>query len=486
MEQKNEFEEKLLSGYKKPEPDPGFLYRLEAQLKQNESEMERQKTKRSFRWAYVFAPLMVLLILFFAVGPNKVVAQLQTWFNFVPGLGVVENPAGIRIVSEPVYQTQDGVTVGIKSGLITPDEANFEVDLIDVPIEAMWSYNPGEPVCDEMSYLLLPDGSKIFADAFQYGIPAEVTEATYVMPCIDMRTRGKAPENWELPLKFVVAPEDMETFAITFPDPQVKIEQAENQEPAMLTEVINTNVQDILEVLQVVEKPNSWLLTLSILHEHLEEYIPLEQLQIVDANGAQVSYTIPEVDEWQALDQSFRKTYDYMMMWDYASEDQRYYSSGEHIEIAKNDYAFPLTITNVYNRETLDLSVERNVELFSFDVEGSPQVGDRIEINKTLQLGENELYVDYAEVDTRAGWGGYSIHVDGGDKISDVMFILLDYPSNKHAGGIVDRSVRPFQFATMSLLDLLPTGHIRVGLAQEPSILLEVVTARAVWSPPAP
>ncbi|NLE84282.1 MAG: hypothetical protein GX603_07195 [Chloroflexi bacterium] len=486
MEQKNAFEEKLLSGYNKPEPDPGFLYRLEAQLKQNESGMESQKTKRSFRWAYAFAPLMVLLILFFAVGPNKVVAQLQSWFNFVPGLGVVENPAGIRIVSEPVYQTQDGVTVGIKSGLITPDQANFEVDLIDVPIEAMWSYNPGEPVCDEMSYLLLPDGSKIFADAFQFGIPAEVTEATYVIPCIDMRTRGKAPENWELPLKFVAAPEDMETFAITFPDPNVKIEQTKNPEIALIPGKANENIQDILEVLQVVEKPNSWLLTLSILHEHLEEYIPLEQLQIVDANGVRVSYSIPEVDEWQALDQSFRMKYDYMKMWDYAAEDQRYYSFGEHIEIAKNDYVFPLIITNVYNRETLDLSVERNVELFSFDVEGSPQVGDRIEINKTLQLGENELYVDYAEVDTRAGWGGYSIHVDGGDKISDAMFILLDYPSNKHAGGIVDRSVRPFQFASMSLLNPVPTGHIRVGLAQEPSILLEVVTTRATWSPPAP
>ncbi len=486
MEQKNAFEEKLLSGYNKPEPDPDFVYRLEAQLKQNESEMEKQKTNVSFRWAYVLAPLMVLLIFFFAVGPSKVIAQLQTWFNFVPGLGVVENPTGIRIVSEPVYQTQDGVTVGIKSGLITPDQANFEVDLIDVPVEAMWSYNPGEPVCDEMSYLLLPDGSKIFADAFQFGIPAEVTEATYVIPCIDMRTRGKAPENWELPLKFVAAPEDMETFAITFPDPHVTIEQTENPEIAAIPEKTDENIQDILEVLQVVEKPNSWLLTLSILHEHLEEYIPLEQLQIVDANGAQVSYTIPEFDEWQALDQSFRMKYDYMMMWDYAAEDQRYYSFGEHIEIAKNDYAFPLTITNVYNRETLDLSVERNVELFSFDVEGSPQVGDRIEINKTLQLGENELYVDYAEVDTRAGWGGYSIHVDGGDKISDVMFILLDYPSNKHAGGIVDRSVRPFQFTSMSLLNPLPTGHIRVGLAQEPNILLEVVTARAEWTPPTP
>jgi len=483
MEPKNAFEEKILSGYKKPEPDPAFVNQLQMQLKQKEVEMESPKSKVSFRWAYVFAPLMALLILFFAVGPSKVIAQLQTWFNFVPGLGVVENPAGIRVVSEPVYQTQDGVTVGIKSGVITPDQANFEVELINVPVEAMWSYNPDEPVCDEMSYLLLPDGSKIFADAFQFGIPAEVTEATYVMPCIDMRSRGKAPENWELPLKFVAAPENMETFAITFPDPKVTIEQAEKQEPVLLTEESNSDVQDILEVLQVVEKPNSWLLTLSILHEHLHDYISQGKLQVTDSNGALVAYSIPEPDEWEALDQSFRKTYDPLGMWDAGGS---YYTYIENIEIAKKDYAFPLIITNVYDHETIDLSVERNVELFSFDVEGSPQVGDRIEINKTLQLGENEIYVDYAEVDTRAGWSGYSIHVDGGDKISDLMFILLDYPSNKHAGGIVDRSVRPFQFVTMSLLNPLPTGHIRVGLAQEPNILLEVVTARAVWAPPTP
>ena len=132
MEPKNAFEEKILSGYKKPEPAPDFVNQLQVQLRQKEAKMESQKSKIGFRWAYVFAPLMALLILF----RRRTLSDrpVQTWFNFVPGLGVVESQLASGCVGTGLPNS-DGVTVGIKSGVITPDQANFEVELINVPLE---------------------------------------------------------------------------------------------------------------------------------------------------------------------------------------------------------------------------------------------------------------------------------------------------------------------------------------------------------------
>ena len=40
-------------------------------------------------------------------------------------------------------------------------------------------------------------------------IPADVNEAVLVIPCLANTLPGKAPENWELPLRFVPAPEGL-------------------------------------------------------------------------------------------------------------------------------------------------------------------------------------------------------------------------------------------------------------------------------------
>jgi len=206
MEHKNPFEEKLLSGYNKPEPDPNFVNQLEVQLKQKEVEMESQKSKVSFRWAYVFAPLMALLILFFAVGPNKVIAQLQSWFGLLPGVGVVEPDITIRELKEPVTQTRDGITVEVSKAILTDEKSLIYFVASDIPASA-FSGDEAKPGCHTPYYLETEDGQRFeaYGDNEFETIPPTVNALNLIIPCLHGTLPGTTPENWQLALEFVPA-----------------------------------------------------------------------------------------------------------------------------------------------------------------------------------------------------------------------------------------------------------------------------------------
>ena len=209
MEPNNPFEEKLLSGYKKPEPDPEFVNHLDAQLRQKE--IENQKTKVGFRWAYVFAPLMALLILFFAVGPNKVIAQLQSWFGLLPGVGVVEPGTTIRELKESVSQTRDGITVEVSKAILTDEKSLIYFAASNIPTSA-FSGDEGIPGCHTPYYLETEAGQRFeaYGDSEFETIPPTVDALNLIIPCLHGTLPGTTPENWQIALEFVPSEEPLE------------------------------------------------------------------------------------------------------------------------------------------------------------------------------------------------------------------------------------------------------------------------------------
>ena len=56
------------------------------------------------RWATVAAALLLVAALIIgALGPQRVWAQVQRLLGYVPGVGLVQNTAGLRVLVEPVH-----------------------------------------------------------------------------------------------------------------------------------------------------------------------------------------------------------------------------------------------------------------------------------------------------------------------------------------------------------------------------------------------
>jgi Tol biopolymer transport system component len=171
----------------------------------------------------VVAILLALLILLSLTG---VVYAIGRSLGYIPGVGVVDLSVEPRKLAEPVSQTRDGITITVESAILSADLTVIEVKVVGIPTSAYppESTPPGQrQECSSMVSMRLPDGailemvirSNYAAIGSAFGasenettwtlepVPANIDTATLVMPCILGLKPGAAPENWEVPLRFV-------------------------------------------------------------------------------------------------------------------------------------------------------------------------------------------------------------------------------------------------------------------------------------------
>jgi len=54
--------------------------------------------------------------------PQRVAAEMKKLFGYLPGFGIVERNAALRVLDEPVTQTREGITVTVKQAFLTLDK----------------------------------------------------------------------------------------------------------------------------------------------------------------------------------------------------------------------------------------------------------------------------------------------------------------------------------------------------------------------------
>lgn len=197
-------------------------------------------------------PIVVLLIaLSILLALSGVVYAIGKSLGYIPGIGLVDQSVPLRVLTEPVTLTRDGVTIKVEEAVISADKTvvRFTMDGIS-PYD-----NPQDLTkCDGSSTgVSLPDGSHLKMIA-GYGLngwasgyearytfdplPSGVNDATYIPPCLQGYLPDANLNDWILTLHFVHAPPQMTVMPVIEIPPSP---QAATQNPLTLERVIETD-----------------------------------------------------------------------------------------------------------------------------------------------------------------------------------------------------------------------------------------------------
>lgn len=323
--------------------------------------LNRRKTfTQTLRARPALAILLAILVLLLLTGIVYAIGNLS---GYIPGIGIINQSAPIRVLAEPVTLTREGVTLEVKQAVLTADKTVIIFTLDGVQWD-MLSHDENVPGCMATAKLRLPDGTPLemiegggsaYESRFVFGpIPANINEATFVLPCILNTLPGKAPENWELPLQFVPAPPDMTVVPVIEIQPMPQpTTQNPTAEPSLvaLTKVIQIGDRYIfVGSFNQLISPNGFFV--------------LTDSKVTDANGKDVYSTRP-------MEQGLPPTFD----WGF--------------EINGQTTVFPITL-NFSGLHIIYPDPKASAE-FDFDAGSNPQPGQEWQINKDFEIGGHKF-----------------------------------------------------------------------------------------------
>jgi hypothetical protein len=362
-------------------PDDLNLFpRVAARLNQKKTFIETLRARPAL------AILLAILALLLLTGVAYAIGRLT---GYIPGVGLIDQSALLRVLAEPVSQTRDGITITVTSAVLTSDRTVVMFTLENVPWEAL-SHQENVAGCSGMAEVHLPDGTSLqFSEGggglgqnrFVYAsIPAGVNNATLVLPCIGGTLPGKAPEDWELPLHFIPTPPSMTIVPVIeiAPTPTTESMPTESTEnPLTLTKVLEVGDTYLLfgEFHSSQPQNGTW-------------WNQTGNVQIIDGKGQAVLYTIPNDIELPPRTQPDSEAWVY--------------------KISKN-FTPPLTIS--YPGIYIAAIGQPQEFDFEFDAGPNPQPGQEWTLNKEFTLDGYTIQLISISVDSRGG-GGYNFSFD--------------------------------------------------------------------------
>ncbi len=375
MQPNPEFEADIRAAMAVPEPDPAFLSSLRRQV-------SRQRATRATRvaWIGLAASMIFLWVVIWIVGPETVFAEFRSLFGYIPGVGLVQNDASLRILAEPVKIERDGITVSVNRAVLTIDRTHVDFGVSGVPLSA-YPKNEAITGCREQSYLRLPNGAKSDLIA---PLPGSVNEAVFVMPCIFNTLNGTTPLDWELPLKFVPAPPELtvmpvieptQTLLPTATQPAVHATSGPTSTPAKPLPVV-------LTIDKFIQTSDGYILigAIRIQDKSITGIQQKGVLVLRDANGKKVAYTHPQ---------------DLNNQMDWSDDNVKPFA----IQFQAAGITFPLIID--IPGAMLSEADPQAVAEFVFDAGDNPQPGQKWTLNQDIQLAGKTLKLAFVRIDSR-------------------------------------------------------------------------------------
>jgi hypothetical protein len=406
-------------------------------------------------------------------------AAIQSWFGYVPGIGLVSD-GQIRVLAEPVSVTRDGITVTIEHALVDLNQTTV-VYSVEGLTEDMLDSNPmsNTPGCYTDATLRLPEEElsptnqigTSWMTGYQHktiypAIPSPLNEVTLVLPCIRSAILGKAPENWELSFRLIPAPPDMTAFPVI----EISTSIAETPMTQPQTEPNTTLSTDgISLVLDRAVQMDDGYLIYATLHWENTMFSSIDQndtsaIHLLDANGQEVAYTY-DLDalssmEWQPGRTSFA------------------------LRTAPIQVVGPLTLVLDSVVVTVAVPVDAT---FTFDPGPDPQPGQVWELNKDIDVGYGHslhvLQATYPKppMENLPPQPGFSFQVESPTGVTQAMLFDKDHPLAGGGGG--GGFFTGIFSSGFSYIGEMPLGPITVNIE---SIGFSLPTGlEASWTPPA-
>ena len=448
---------------------PGIVARID---KENRTTM---KTKTRL--------LLVALIVLLAVAVTLVsfpglVTAMQRLFGYIPGVGIVEENAPIRVLAAPVTVTRQGISVSVTSATLTADQTHIEYRIFGVPRSA---YPDSEAVlgCIKPAVLALPDGTRLTQVQNFPPVPVGVNQATLVIPCILNTMPGKAPENWQIPLSFAPAPPDLTVMPVIelspspqaqpSPTPAAAVADVKRPTPAAQATLTSPptsapSTQDNSVTVQKVVETNDGYILVGIFDPQVRQgdYVQVTGMaQIHDASGKTVAYTQPQDIQPDSGVNSSSGGFGWAMQFKAAG------------------LAFPLTIT--FPGTVIAQAEPGATAEFTFDT-GEPQPGQQWTPNLVIQLAGHTLKLISITSDAR---NSYSFRFQSDPKVSGVSVEIAGYHPAGGGGGGGGGGDASSTFDVGVSYAELPKGKLTVILSGL-TVVGDSLTWQGQWSPANP
>ncbi len=400
----NLFEEELKQALSSPNMSAEFKASLRSKISRPYIIFRRKTTSR--RWMYALAPVILILVLVFAIGPGNVWAQIQQMLGFLPGHGLVDPTKPLRVLAEPVSQSQDKITIDVVKALLTMSETK-----IDYRIFGLGKVNFGEeadPKCNEQPRLVLPDGTVLSKEGSAFPpIPAEVNQAKLVFPCIPGTVAETTPGGWQLELAFIPTEVTEELLAVEFiPQPALSITSASEEEPAEPKATVRMGLGT------AIETADGYILSGYLDSEQKSSYLAVDP-KITDANNQIVQTTCP--DELTQLAQQ---------------EPLLGKANVFALAFKSQSLQFPLTVT--WNYYPISYLTPETAPAQTFDAGKNPQPGQVWQPNLAIDI--EGVALTLKEITAERG-NTYRFTFDGPGNLAGVSVEMPDYESLGSGGG---------------------------------------------------
>lgn len=451
------FEDKVRLATQLPVPRPEFVEGLWNRIAVQSSTIRpgtlhgKRRVSLHPAWLVMGAVVVALIAVTLVIGPARVYAAVRQLLGYIPGIGIVDENVPIRVLSEPVSVTRDGITITVTSGFLTGDRTHIEYRIFGVPRAA---YPDREDVvgCVQPEYLRLPDGTRLELTGSMGDmppVPATVDNAVFVLPCIANTLPGAAPENWELGLIFVPAPPEVTVLPV--------VDLPPSSGPTSEAAGAPTTPEDAgVTFERVIETSGGYILIGRFQPSAPSgEWVQVTDVQLRDASGRVIEYTSPPDIEPPNVEVEFGFGFVF------------------EFNAAGLSYPLSLTISGVTIRQA-DPNAKTE---FEFDAGPNPQPGQEWVLNQDLTLAGHSLTLASITADSR----GYSFDFKTGP---DVFGASVAIPGSTPIGGGGSGS-GGLTDGTFSVgLDYaeLPTGRLRVTVSNL-SVIGDKITWRGHWSP---
>jgi hypothetical protein len=415
--------------------------RIAAQLERR-TFMQTLRAKPALMILFVLLALVVLSGAAYAIGRS---------LGYIPGVGIVEQGAAIRVLAKPVSVTREGITVTVTEATLTSDKTVLTYTIENVPWDAI-SHQEDVAGCYGQANIRLPNGSLLvpqrggggmddrgrWEGRMVYGaFSTEFNEAEFLLDCIPETLPGKAPENWKLNLRFVPAPPDLTIVPVVdIPTPAAPPQangESSSPEGLVLEKVIETESGYIL-----IGKFRS-----NGLPANAQALGFSQWPRVTDANGHELPYRpASDVDLVSTTVGEFPWT----------------------LEIVGKNQAWPLNIRlEAVDAQAFDLAAQ-----FSFDAGQNPQPGQEWVLNQDVTLGNFTVRVNKASFTGV----GYTFEMTTSPDVHTVSLDILNTSSLSGSGGGDGQGL-----LTASVdFDQPPTGILNILLSAP------VLTVRGNWS----